>query len=210
MDADLATLFARALHEDEADASGTDVRILDAALEEFGAHGTRGATIDAIAARAGVGRITVFRRFGTKEALAERVAVRELRRFLAEVEEATAPLADPVDRIVVAFLACVRVATRLPLLARLVREEPGATLETLARGEPSALDLARSFVAVHVAIAQRDAGLEVHRADEIADVLVRLATTYVLVPQGVIDVADEAAARAFAQRVLVPIALGRT
>jgi AcrR family transcriptional regulator len=210
MDADLATLFARALHEDEADASGTDVRILDAALAEFGEHGTRAATIDAIAARAGVGRITVFRRFGTKEALAERVAVRELRRFLAEVEEATAPLADPAERIVVSFLACVRVGTRHPLVARLAREEPGATLETLGRGDPSPLDLARSFVAAHVAIAQRDAGVEVHRADEIADVLVRLATTYVLVPRGVVDVADEATARAFAQRVLVPIALGRS
>ena len=44
-------------------------RIRDAALEEFAAHGVRGATVRAIAARAGVSPALVQHHFGTKEQL---------------------------------------------------------------------------------------------------------------------------------------------
>jgi AcrR family transcriptional regulator len=44
-------------------------RVRDAALEEFAAHGVRGATIRGIAARAGVSPALVQHHFGTKERL---------------------------------------------------------------------------------------------------------------------------------------------
>lgn len=47
------------------EASARD-RILDAALAEFGANGFNGATTRAIAKRAGVNEVTIFRLFGSK------------------------------------------------------------------------------------------------------------------------------------------------
>lgn len=47
----------------------TDAAILRAALELFTAHGAAGASIEQIARRAGVGKLTVYRRWRTKEEL---------------------------------------------------------------------------------------------------------------------------------------------
>lgn len=179
-------------------------RILDAALEEVAAHGARGATVDGIAARAGVGRVTVFRRLGSKDALIERLMARELRGFLAAVDAALADIDDPAERIAEAFVACVRASVEHPLVARMARFEPGAALDGLRRGDPSPLELGRMYVAARIRI---DLGerVDAATADELADVLVRLATTYVLVPSSVVDLRDEQAARDFARRVIAPI-----
>jgi AcrR family transcriptional regulator len=167
-----------------------DDRILDATLAEVGAHGAGGTTIDAIAARAGVARITVFRRFGSKGALIERMVQRELQRFIARLQED--PPEDLAERIIEAFLACLRVSRDNPLAARLVREEPANVFQQLTHGSPSPLDVATAYVAAELGDEARAAAL------------VRLALTYVLVP--VFE--DDQAARTFAERTLVPLALG--
>lgn len=168
----------------------TDRRILDAALAALAAGES---TMDDIARRAGVGRVTLFRRFGSKEALFGRLYAREVAAFLERVDAALSEFDDPADRIAEAFVACVREGVRHPLLATVA---PGTVLEALAAGEPSPLELGRRFVA------QR---LE-PRDDAAADLLVRLALAYVLVPSPLVDVRDEAAARAFARARLAPIA----
>ncbi|WP_238992485.1 TetR/AcrR family transcriptional regulator [Jiangella ureilytica] len=56
-------------HE-RADAARNRVAVLDAASRLFAAHGVDGVTMDAVAAAAGVGKGTVFRRFGDKAGLA--------------------------------------------------------------------------------------------------------------------------------------------
>jgi AcrR family transcriptional regulator len=43
-----------------------DRAILDAAIEEYGEHGLGGLTVDAVAARAGVGKATIYRRYPSK------------------------------------------------------------------------------------------------------------------------------------------------
>jgi AcrR family transcriptional regulator len=43
-----------------------DRAILDAAIEEYGEHGLGGLTVDAVAARAGVSKATVYRRYPSK------------------------------------------------------------------------------------------------------------------------------------------------
>lgn len=179
----------------------TDARILDATLEEVGAHGAQGTTIDAIAERAGVARITVFRRFGSKGALIDQMVQRELQRFLDALQEA--PSDDPAERIADAFVACVRVSRDHPLAARLVREQPGNVFVQLTRGTPSPLQLGTAFVAAELRTTPGALG----DPDETAEILVRVALTYVLVPSGVFDRDDDQAARAFAMRVLVPIAV---
>lgn len=55
---------------ERADAARNRVAVLDAAARLFAEHGVDGVTMDAVAAAAGVGKGTVFRRFGDKAGLA--------------------------------------------------------------------------------------------------------------------------------------------
>ena len=91
--------------------------ILRAALEEIAARGLAGATIEAIARRAGVTRPTIYAHFPRKQdflrelqSRTERVALRALRRKLAEAGSAS----DLVHR-----LADANLATRGCLLSNL-------------------------------------------------------------------------------------------
>lgn len=186
----LQELFDTGDAEPADDGDATEQRILDAALDEVARRGTSGTTMEAVAATAKVGRMTVFRRFGSKDALLLRLTRREVRRFLRDVDECLAPLADPADRVVEAFVLCLKVTREHPVLRVL---PPGVLLEELRRGTPSALDLGRAFVA---------ARLDHPEADEVADVLVRLATSYGLQPG---PLTDDGAARAFARRRLAPL-----
>lgn len=47
-----------------------DTELLDAALAEFGEHGLHGMTLDSLAARAGISKMTLYRRWNSKNALA--------------------------------------------------------------------------------------------------------------------------------------------
>jgi len=51
-------------------------RILDAAAELFTKHGYAGTSIEAIAAHAGIGKLTLYRRFADKDALFQAVVLR--------------------------------------------------------------------------------------------------------------------------------------
>src|SRR5256885_10743403 len=55
---------------ERADARRNRLRVLEAADKLFTAHGVRNVSLDAIAAEAGVGKGTVFRRFGDRAGLA--------------------------------------------------------------------------------------------------------------------------------------------
>jgi TetR/AcrR family transcriptional regulator, mexJK operon transcriptional repressor len=56
---------------------GKRTAILDAAREEFFAHGFAAASIETIAAHSNVSKVTIYNRFGTKEALFAAIVERE-------------------------------------------------------------------------------------------------------------------------------------
>lgn len=55
------------------DPAGTRARILRAAVEEFSEHGSAGARVDRIAAKAGANKESIYRYFGSKQELLRRV-----------------------------------------------------------------------------------------------------------------------------------------
>jgi TetR/AcrR family transcriptional regulator len=71
-----------------ADAVSGRQRLLAAAAEEFSQHGYAGASIAAIAARAGVGKSTIFHHFESKDAL-----------YLAVIEAAAGEFARILDQV---------------------------------------------------------------------------------------------------------------
>ncbi|GAA3007580.1 TetR/AcrR family transcriptional regulator [Actinokineospora diospyrosa] len=93
------------IHE-RADAARNRRRILIAARALFGQRGVDKVTMDQIAAAAGVGKGTLFRRFGDKSGLAAALlddGERELRGRVAEGAAPLGPGADPAARLVAFF-----------------------------------------------------------------------------------------------------------
>ena len=75
------------------DPEGTRQRIFDAAVEEFAAHGNAGARVDRIAEKARANKESIYRYFGTKDELLQRV----LDRFLDERGEQFLPQSRDMD-----------------------------------------------------------------------------------------------------------------
>lgn len=78
-------------------------RILDAALEQFEDVGIRKSTVEDVARRAGVDRVTVYRRVGSKNDIAQAVVARESERLFNRVAASAAATESLEDRVVAAF-----------------------------------------------------------------------------------------------------------
>jgi TetR/AcrR family transcriptional regulator, repressor for uid operon len=170
-------------------------RILDAALALAAASGLRHLTMDDVARRAGVGRMTVYRRFGSKSALVDALAVRECRRCLARIAAAIPGQSDAEERMAALFAATLQVIREHPLLARLAAVEPEALLLELTRDGSAVFRMVRDFLIGLVREGQ-DAG-ELVDADPVvlAELGLRLGASFVLMPDSVLPLEDPAALR---------------
>jgi AcrR family transcriptional regulator len=183
----------------------TSERVLDAALAVAAASGLRHLSMDEVARRAGVGRMTVYRRFGSRDALVEALAVRECRRCLEEMDAAAAPDAPVADQVAEGFVAALRIAREHPLLNRLARVEPESVLAALTADGGAVFAAARGFVAARLRASQEAGVLGPAAVDEAAEVLVRLAFSFVLIQDSALPLDDDDAVRATARRVVAPI-----
>jgi AcrR family transcriptional regulator len=184
----------------------TSERVLDAALALAAGSGVRSLTMDGVARRAGVGRMTVYRRFGERDRLVEALSVRETRRCLAELEAAVDPELPLPDRIAEGFVASMRIAREHPLLNRLARFEPEALLAGLTADRGAIFKLMRGVAAGWL----REAGARgrQERVEQVADLLVRLCVSFVLLQDSAVPVDDDDAARDVARELIAPIATG--
>ncbi len=148
------TLLERALATPELAPDKTSERILDAALELVAASGLRNLTMDDAASRAGVGRMTVYRRFGDREGLIDALAAREARSCLAELDRAVDPSLPVAEGIARGLATSLRLINSHPVLARFARHEPEAALSALNAGDGAILRMGTAFVASRLAEAQ--------------------------------------------------------
>jgi AcrR family transcriptional regulator len=87
---------------ERADAARNRASVLTAAARLFAEHGVAGVSMDQVAAAAGVGKGTVFRRFGDKAGLAAALLdtrERELQEAILHGPPPLGPGADPADRL---------------------------------------------------------------------------------------------------------------
>jgi AcrR family transcriptional regulator len=88
---------------ERADAARNRGKVLAAAERLFAEHGTSCVSMEAVAAAAGVGKGTVFRRFGDRAGLAQAILSERERRFQEEFIRGPAPLgpgAPPAERLI--------------------------------------------------------------------------------------------------------------
>jgi AcrR family transcriptional regulator len=81
LDLDGASLPIAGARHERADAAANRVRILEAAVRVLAERGAEGTSIDAVAAAAGVGKGTIFRRFGDRSGLFQALLDEHLRAF---------------------------------------------------------------------------------------------------------------------------------
>ena len=165
--------------------------ILQAALEQFQIVGLRRTTVGDVARRAGVGRVTVYRRVGDKRELVVGVIQLEVSRLMEAVRDAVAPLVSEEDRLVEAFVVGATLVRTNPLLQRLLETEPEDLLPYLTLDFGPILGLARTFVGNEIAPGRN--------ADLLGEVLARLTHSLVLTPGGAIPLDDDGRLRAFAR-----------
>ena len=166
--------------------------ILDAALALAAASGLRHLTMDDVARRAGVGRMTVYRRFGSRDALLDALAGREARRCLAELEAAS-PIDAPLEvQLTAGFETALRLIREHPLLARLARVEPDSVLHAFTESE--LLELCTVF------LTDRFERMGMDADPQLAELLVRVAISFILLPDTRVEDAS----------VLLPLVQPRT
>ncbi len=180
-------------------------QVLDAALAVAAASGLRHLTMDDVARHAGVGRMTVYRRFGSKPALIDALAIRECRRCLSTIAEALDPEDGVLERSVSLLITVLKVIREHPLLARLARVEPEAFLTELTRDGSAIFLLVREFLVGLVVEGQRRGELIPGDPSLLAEMGLRLGVSFVLMPDSVLPLADEPAVRAALTPLLKPL-----
>lgn len=176
------------------DPDGVGVRILDAALAEYLAHGFRRTSIDDIARRARLGRATIYRRFGTHDELVNAVLTRELRQLFTAVAAAGDGLPTVADQLVEGFVVGLRKALNQPLLHRMITMEPEAWLPFLTTSGGSTIAVLRQFLVQQYRI-----------TPEVAEIVVRLSLSLVLTPDSCLAFGTDEEARVTARRFLAPL-----
>jgi AcrR family transcriptional regulator len=138
-----------------------------------------------VARTAGVSRQTLYNEFGTKDALAQAMAMREIQRFIDGTERALdeAHPDDPIQAVGAAALYTLQRAADNPLLKAALTDDTSGLLSFLtSRGEPALVAARTSFenyYSTHWPDLPRDA---IRIA---AETIVRLTISYLTVPADV-------------------------
>jgi AcrR family transcriptional regulator len=196
-----ATLLSTILDEPDTDEVG--VRILDAALAEYLAHGFRRTSVDDVARRAGIGRATIYRRFAARDEIVQAVLVRETRRFFAEIAEATKQLPSLADRLVEGFVVGLRNARDHSLLQQILTSEADVSIPFLTtRGGPAMAVMREFLLRQYLDCVETNSDT---KPAEVAEILVRLCFSLVLTPDSCLPLRTDEEARATARRYLAPL-----
>jgi len=182
---------------DEA-ADRTSQRILDAALTEAAAVGLQRITVEDVVRRAGVARMTAYRRYPRRDDLVEALVRRETQRFLGAVADAIERADDPKEGVAEAFIAAVSFAREHPILRRAAQSEPAPIADSV-----ELVTMGSAFIANY--IHGEAAGRPSQRVRWVADVFARLFFTYLSMPPADPDFGDDAELRRFAHEVLTPM-----
>jgi AcrR family transcriptional regulator len=198
----VATAFERR-HEPGEPEDATAMRVVDAATRQLELFGIQRTTMEDVARRAGVSRVTVYRHFPTKDRLVEALVFREVQRFLTDLGALMDSLGNDEERMVEGFVFTVRTLRRHTLLQRLLEAEPELFLPQLTTGAGPLISFARSLIVDY--LRERFDGVSEDELAIAAEVGVRLTLSLVLTPETIVDLDDIEGLRRLAHRYIAPI-----
>jgi AcrR family transcriptional regulator len=176
--------------------SGSDATILDAARESVLQVGVRRTTATEVARRAGVSRMTLYRRFGDVEQLLVALLTREIGALLADLAGQTDGLGNGRQRLVELALRGVDRLAADPLLARLIELDPELLLPYLVDRAGTSQLQARSALAAVLAEGQADGSIRPTDSDAAGWVLLVVLQAFVFGARMLAAQTDPAAVRA--------------
>lgn len=175
-------------------------RILDAARDVFERFGARRANVEDVARAAGVSRSTLYRAYPTKDALLLAVIARETDAVFRDLDQAAADL-PPQEAVIECFVRGISLMRDIPVLGSLAETEP-EVITGMDRGRSLVLTLTE-----RVMTTLRRSGSRMPDDDLrlVSELLLRLASTFLVDPSGSLDVRDPIAVRDYAKRFLSPL-----
>lgn len=188
-------LFSLVRDEDPRDAERAP--LLDAALDAFLDFGVRRSSMNEIARRSRLSPATLYRRFAQKSDLVQAVGVREVRRYLAEVDRQIDVHAPAEDQFVALFVAAMDGMRRHKLLQRLLTTEQEIVLPLLTVQGGPVVELGRDYLTEFIARLQREGALPEYDPVPVAEVFARIALSLALTPPTTIPMARDEKTRRF-------------
>ena len=203
------SLLDRAYHdavEQPGDEDRTRTRLLDAAYEQFCRLGIQRSSMEDIARRAQLSRITVYRKFESKDALVDQVVLREIRRYFTRFLDDIARADTAADRVVAGFVSSLHAVRTNPLIGGLLETEPTLLAGSVVGNGEEMLATVRAFVAGQLRREQQ-AGNISHALDTdlVAEMMVRISASFLTYPSRLVDLDDDAQLARIARRFLVPM-----
>ncbi len=186
-----------------------DEALLDATADLVAAFGVRRWSLEDVAARSGLGRTTVYRHFDGRDGLVAAVLARDARRLFAAIADSVEDLDSIDDKLVEGFLVGLR-ALRHTLIPRLIETDATDALHLLTAGVVLAMArqalVERYQILVAAGTAGAGTGGAVGGAEIVvmAEALVRLAVSFVVMPTSLIDIDDPDEARRHLRQLLRP------
>ncbi|MGF6888282.1 AcrR family transcriptional regulator [Nocardia sp. GAS34] len=182
-----------------------DERLLDATLQRVLQVGIRRASLDDIARRAGVNRVTIYRRFTTKENLIEAMLTREIQRTLAEVTAIATATTGTDHQIEEAIVHVLRQTHAHPLVTKLLDVAPEEILDFFTVRGQQGVALGIGYIVQILQSSQQSGVIDTYDPHPVAELLARLAHSVLLTPTGGLDFRDDAQVRAFVAAGIVPL-----
>ena len=157
--------------------------LLDAAYDAALAGDWERVRMADVAARAGVSRQTLYYEFGSKDGLAQALAVREAERWSDGALEATRGHdGTPVEAMTAATVWTLEEAERNPLLKAVLTDDAGGLIPFLTTRSEQLQALAREHLEEHVRSHWPE--IEPSLLHLVADTVVRLTFSHLLLPGG--------------------------
>lgn len=198
-----------------------NIRLIEAALSVFSARGIKGTSTDDIATAAGVTRVTLYRRLGTRDQILREIYTHETQRLMLSVNARFTPFEslewDPVRHVEDLLVGTVFDIRHSEFLKRLVGSDRAEAMSLLAGQSDSVLGAITDIVAefsrniwnadVHTRPMSTEQAEDLSR--EVGSVVGRFLHSLVVMPYGPPVVETEEEIRGLARRVLVPMILQR-
>ncbi|WP_245547968.1 TetR/AcrR family transcriptional regulator [Nocardia pneumoniae] len=181
-------------------------RILDAALVQFEKVGVKKTTIEDVARQAGVDRVTVYRRVGSRDDLVRAVVSREVGAVLAEVAQIPDRHDNIADLVADIFVTVLTRWRNHSLVHRMLTIEPDRMITKLTTEGATtfAMSVATAAAALERAI-ERELLPETPDVTARAEVVCRVVHSLILAPDGGMRLDSDSEMNDFARKYLLPI-----
>lgn len=194
-----------ALQPDTASADETAERILDVALTLFLEFGYRRTTMETVARRLGVSRVTVYRYHADKAALFQAVMLREVQRESLQIEQRLATLSIEENPVVEGFVLAVRLARQHALIRRLIDTDPEWLVLHMTLQGGTMLQFAIAAASAFLHQPKFKHWLKTQDLNLAGEMFVRLLMSAILTPGGILTSDDDDELRRVASYLVQPL-----